>query len=1227
LWIEMSEHPTLREIPFNYTSADDRQAIALLLGSAVWERLEELRTRRVTGRSARLLMRFFGEILIHRRNPFLFQELVDSAPRRRRFFENIEKDLGLVQRNANGEPRVLEIVGECRKVLDEFRAEVDGAPDLRRRIVRELGAVVGKDNVLFDPFTIVSHATDATDWRLHLPVAVVTAAEEAQVAPLLAAIARLGLKAVPRGAGTGLTGGAVPLRPGCVVVNTEKLNRIRGISERSFPLAGGEARARVLELEAGVVTEKAMEHAAEHGLVFATDPTSAWACTIGGNIAENAGGKDCVLYGTCIDNLVSWRMAMPSGRRWTIRRTDHRLRKILPEDTVTFEVADEDGATVRRIALRGSEIRKKGLWKDITNKALGGVPGLQKEGTDGVVTSAEFILYPEFEAKRTLCLEFFGPDFDEASRVILELSRAFPFPNGGKEALSALEHFDDEYVRAINYKVKAPRAETPKAVLLVDVVGHAAEQVVSGIEKIRRILAAHPNTLMFEARDAAEGKRFWADRKKLGAIARRTNAFKMNEDVVLPLDALAEFARWVEAVNVEEERFAQGRFVERAQEILRAAAPPPGDPELLAAKIPAALERFERARDAVARSGEKDLRTLAILKALHREVSQLVRGYADISGKLERAHKDVRDRLIVLATHMHAGDGNVHVNVPVLSNDRPMLQRAEQVIDRVMEKVVALGGVVSGEHGIGVTKLKYLEPERIAALSAHRREVDPGGLMNPGKLEDLAVLDQIFTPSFNLLELEARILQHGQLEELARSIAHCVRCGKCKADCCVYHPARGMFFHPRNKNLAIGALIEALLYDAQRERSTRFELLRWLEDVADHCTICHKCLKPCPVDIDSGEVSVLERSILASWGYKNTTLATRAALSYLDSRSPAYNGLVRGALRLGGPVQRAACALAAPLQPEDGRPRSYALQMLRSPMPPIPAKTLRDVIPPCDPDQVLVFEPEREADRTVFYFPGCGSERYQSHISMAALHVLVRTGTRVILPPPFLCCGFPAHANARSDLHSRQVLRDTILLSQIRDMFSYLEFDGCVVTCGTCREGLEGMDAAKLFGGRLVDVTAYALERGLRLDPSTSGPPGRPDAQGDRNEVGYLYHPPCHDSLDGAAEQVLVKIGGFGRVETVPHCCSEAGTLALSRPDITDAMLDRKRAALAETLGERGGATVLTNCPSCVNGLGRNRAMGVEPKHLAVALAEKLSGERWLEAFREQAARAHAVHF
>ena len=1193
----------LREIPFNYTSADDRQAVTFLLGPEVWSRLEELRSRRVTGRSARLLSRFFGELLVHRRNPFLLQELVDSPPRRARLLENAGKDLAVVERNAGGEPRVLEILASCRDLLKRFTAEVEGLGELRRRLTRELGAVVGPENVFFDPFSLVSHATDATDWRLHLPLAVVMPGEERQVAPLLAAIGRLGLKAVPRGAGTGLTGGAVPLRPDCVVVNTEKLNRVRGLTTRQVTLRdGATGAAQVLELEAGVITERAMEFAAERGLVFATDPTSAWACTIGGNIAENAGGKDCVLWGTCIDNLLSWRMAMPSGRQWTVRRVDHQLRKILPEDTVTFEVVDQDGAPRQRIALSGGEIRKKGLWKDITNKALGGVPGLQKEGTDGVITSAEFILYPRYPAQRTLCLEFFGPDMEEASKVIVELSRAFPFPNAGEEALMALEHFDDEYVRAIGYRVKAPRAETPKAVLLIDVVGHTAEQAARGVATIRAILQPHPNTLLFEARDAAESKAFWADRKKLGAIARRTNAFKMNEDVVLPLTALAEFAAFLDGLNVEEERFAQGRFVERAGELLDGVTAQRDDPEWLLAKIPAARQRLARAAEALRGADAKALRGQLILSEVRRDLAEL-----------DRVHKEVRDRLVVLATHMHAGDGNVHVNVPVLSNDRPMLDRTEHVIDVVMAKVMSLGGVVSGEHGIGVTKLKYLSADRIEALRAHRREVDPRGLMNPGKLDDLDVLDRVYTPSFNLLELEARILQHGQLEELAKAIAHCVRCGKCKPDCCVFHPARNLFFHPRNKNLAIGALIEALLYDAQRARSTRFELLRWLEEVADHCTICHKCLKPCPVDIDTGEVSILEREILSSWGYKRTRRATEATLGYLDSRSPAYNKLFRATVvQLGGAAQRAGCALMKPFQPADRPSDFYPLQLLRAPMPPVPSETLRDVLPSCEADQVLVLEPDGEARQTVFYFPGCGSERLHSTVSMAALHVLLATGTRVVLPPPYLCCGFPARVNAKAELHSRQVLRDTILFSQIREMFSYLEFDACVVTCGTCREGLETMGAERLFGDRLVDVAGYVAEKGLTVEGS-----------GD-----YLYHAPCHDSLDGKAEGVLKRLGGFTTVQAVPHCCSEAGTLTLSRPDITDKMLHRKQEAFGEVRHEHPGATVvLTNCPSCVQGLGRSRGLGVEARHIAVALAEKLSGPGWLDRFRAQAARAHAIHF
>lgn len=109
---------------------------------------------------------------------------------------------------------------------------------------------------------------------------------------------------------------------------------------------------------------------------------------------------------------------MPGGKRWVVRRIDHQLRKILPEDRVTSEVSDQkSGESIKIIALKGSEIRKKGLRKDIANKAL---------GTDGIITSAEFILYPKFEATRTICLDFFGQDMEDQPRDCRTVQGIFP---------------------------------------------------------------------------------------------------------------------------------------------------------------------------------------------------------------------------------------------------------------------------------------------------------------------------------------------------------------------------------------------------------------------------------------------------------------------------------------------------------------------------------------------------------------------------------------------------------------------------------------------------------------------------------------------------------------------------------------------------------------------------------------------------------------------------------
>lgn len=1207
-----------REIPYNYTSADDRLIIRHLFGPAVWDNLEELRSQRITGRSARLMMRFMGDLFILGRNPFLYQELIDSAPRRRHFIRTAEKDLAVIETAAKiagksdeRKEKVFRLVAMCRDRLKALSTSIKEARATRAKIAKRLSAVIGRENVGFDPFTLISHATDATDWRLYLPLAVLRPTEEAQVPELLSAIAELGLYVIPRGGGTGLTGGSVPVRPDCVVINTEKLNRIHPVTMRTIGSPQeGVREIPVMRADAGVITQDAMAAAKASGLVFATDPTSAWAATIGGNIAENAGGKTAVLWGTAIDNLLTYRIAMPGGRLYTVRRTDHPLRKILPEDLVVFEILDESDAPVREVRLRGDEIRKKGLWKDITNKALGGLPGVQKEGCDGVITSAEFILHTAYPEKTTFCLEFFGQDMDEASRVIVRISDEFK--NNGEEALMALEHFDEEYIKAIDYKFKAARSERPKAVLLVDMVAHTPEQIERGITRLQRLLTPFPNTEVFTAKDEEEAERFWRDRKRLGAIAARTNAFKLNEDIVLPLPALAEFARFVDAYNIEEDLHNKEVFIHETLSYLKEAEPVE-DPDWLEAKIPMAEELCDAALEKLAQRTEESIRHDAYIHQLMKDLLELFRGYHRVSANIEAIYEKVRARRIIIATHMHAGDGNVHVNIPVFSNDLTMMNRAEKAAEHVMAKAVALDGVVSGEHGIGITKMKFLEPEKIRALSAYRSAVDPSGIMNPGKLSDPQVMEKVFTPSFNLLGLEARILQHGSLADLSNKIARCIRCGKCKADCCVFYPKKNVFFHPRNKNLAIGALIEALLYDIQRSHFPRFTHLKNLTQIADHCTMCHKCFAPCPVKIDTAEVSVLERELLESRHYKHTALPTKLSLLYLASRNRYVNALFRKTvLQWGGGLQRLAAGTLKLLPASVREKAPPSVDLLKSPMAPASPSTLRKILPACAAGEALMISPATEIKKTVFYFPGCGSERLHADVSMAALHILLAAGVRVVLPPPFLCCGFPAKVNAKKEMHDNVALRDTIIFSQIREMLGHIEFDSCVVSCGTCKDALTQMGAGEIFGCQVTDVGRFALETA-----DSSAPIAR---QGK-----LLYHAPCHDTLGGAGEKFLTKIAET--VTKVPGCCSEAGTMALSRPDITGAMLHRKRAATRAAMEQTNATVMVTNCPSCLSGLGRQKDQGLTPRHITVELARRISGEKWRDELPAMLAKTETVTF
>ncbi len=1199
----------IRKIPFNYTSADDSQILRLLIGDAGFNRLQKSRFQKTAGPAAHPLRRFYGDLFMLWRNPFVRNDLLVSSRRHRFFFEAVRMDLEMVMKAAADHPEFAPVIDDCRRCLDEADAGIRRIRDGQRHIFRRLAPVIGRKNIFTDPFTLNAHVTDAANWRLCLPLAVVRPTHEAQVPKVIRVLAQAGLKVVPRGGGTGLTGGSVPFENSCVVVNTEQLNRIHGIETIEMPTPDqGNRQVAVIHLESGVITDAAMAYARKQGLVFATDPTSAWACTIGGNIAENAGGKTAVLWGTAIDNLLSFAIAMPDGRLYTVRRLEHSLRRILPEDRVRFVIEDETGQSIRTVDLEGLQIRQAGLGKDITNKALSGLPGIQKEGTDGIITSARFILHRVYPRQATCCLEFFGADMGEASRAITAICETFV--NRGEEALMALEHFDDAYVRAIGYKVKAPRQDLPKAVLLVDMVGNDDGHIRRGLDRLEGLMADFPNTHLFVAENEQEARRFWRDRKRLGAIAARTQSFKLNEDIVLPISALAEFAQFADDINAEEQRENQLALVFRLGAHMETAQPLE-DPEWLAAKLPAAKALLMASLERIRLAGKHHLQEETHIRQLKGELNELFSGYVKINREIDGIYADTRSRLIAIATHMHAGDGNIHVNIPVFSNDREMMIRAAETADAVMAKAVDLGGAVSGEHGIGLTKFRYLEKHRIEALNRYRRQVDPDGIMNPGKLSDSRAPQLVFAPSFNLLELEASILRHAELEALAEKISGCVRCGRCKTPCCVFHPKENLFYHPRNKNLAVVALIEAILYETQRFRSTGFNALKYLGQVADHCTICHKCQPPCPVDIDTGAVSILEREILTSRRYRKTSTATGLALAYLDSRSTVINALLRPTVMWAGSrLQRAGAWMIKRLPGSTSFAAIKGLGVLQSPMPPVPAGTLFSRLPACRGDQAVVLEPEGEVVGTIFYFPGCGSERLHSRVSLAAIHILIKTGFRVILPPPFLCCGFPARVNAKVEMHRRQAMRTAVILNQIRERFGHLRFDAVGVSCGTCRESLADMNAESIFGCRLTDVSRLAIENGLAAGI----------------EPGRFYHAPCHDSLDGEGEALLSRLGH--PVIAVPHCCGEAGTLALSRPDIATAMHARKRDAFRSAFhGANGKKVVLTNCPSCLSGLGRGASLDFNALHLAEELAICVDGKDWLDASRGRRQRAVVIGF
>ncbi|MDR0478757.1 MAG: DUF3683 domain-containing protein, partial [Burkholderiaceae bacterium] len=756
----------LREIPYNYTSFSDREIVRRLLGAPAWDTLLALREERNTGRSARMLYEVLGDIWVVRRNPYLQDDLLSSPKRRALLVQALRHRLAEIEkrRKPQADPArdalVGQLLAQATRVVDAFDRSFAKVTALRRRVAHVLGRHTRKDNIQFDGLSRVSHVTDATDWRVELPLVVLTPDTEAEVAGLVQGCIELGLTIIPRGGGTGYTGGAVPLDWKSAVINTEKLTALGPVERIALP--GLEREVPTIRTEAGVVTQRVADAAESAALVFACDPTSAEASCIGGNIAMNAGGKKAVLWGTALDNLASWRMVTPEGQWLEVTRIGHNLGKIHDAALASFELAyfQADGKTpirTERLDISGATFRKAGLGKDVTDKFLAGLPGVQKEGCDGLITSARWVLHRMPEHTRTVCLEFFGHAKDAVPSIV-EI-RDFMFAESARSGtvLAGLEHLDERYLRAVGYTTKSARGGLPKMALFGDIAGDDADAVARAASQVVRIAQARGGE-GFVAVTPEARKKFWADRKRTAAISRHTNAFKINEDVVIPLPRMAEYTDGVERINIELslrnkialadalEAFFAGGHLPLDAPASKAGAGEPPSPELLAEKVALALALIRQVRrqwqDWLSRADElfaplQDHTLRASWKTqLRAPLERILTGAAfePILAECRAIHQRVLKGRVWIALHMHAGDGNVHTNIPVNSDNYDMLRTAHEAVARVMQLARSLDGVISGEHGIGITKLAFLSDAELAPFADYKRRVDPEGRFNRGKL-------------------------------------------------------------------------------------------------------------------------------------------------------------------------------------------------------------------------------------------------------------------------------------------------------------------------------------------------------------------------------------------------------------------------------------------------------------------------------------------------------------
>ena len=358
--------------------------------------------------------------------------------------------------------------------------------------IHVLTSIVGEANLMVDEESLLHYGHDETEKLQYYPEVVIKPGSTQEVADILRLCNEHIIPVTPRGAGTGLSGGALP-HLGGVVLSTERLNKILDIDERNLQVT----------TEPGVITEVLQNAVKEKGLFYPPDPSSKGSCFIGGNIAENSGGPKAVKYGVVKDYVLNLELVLPSGEIiWT-----------------------------------GANVLKNSTGYNLTQLIVG------SEGTLGIVTKIVLKLIP-FPKHDLLMLVPFT-SLENASAAVSAIFRAGFVP-------SALELIEIDALMIVSKMVDStavPVNDSIAAHLIIEVDGNNQEVLMSEMESIAELLTQFDAGEIFFADDAQQKAELWKLRRR-AAEAVKLNGYTIEEDTVVPRAELPALIKGVKALGV-----------------------------------------------------------------------------------------------------------------------------------------------------------------------------------------------------------------------------------------------------------------------------------------------------------------------------------------------------------------------------------------------------------------------------------------------------------------------------------------------------------------------------------------------------------------------------------------------------------------------------------------------------------------------------------------------------